>query len=109
MYLKRLTVSGFKSFANKTVLDFEPGVVAVVGPNGSGKSNIADAVRWALGEQSTKTLRSKKHEELVFAGTEKRPRASLAEVKLLLDNTDGGMPIDFSEIELSRRVYRSGE
>jgi chromosome segregation protein len=109
MHLKRLYMHGFKSFAGVTKLDFEPGVVAVVGPNGSGKSNVADAVRWALGEQSTRTLRTKKSEELVFAGTDKRPKASLAEVRLLFDNSDGRAPIDYSEIEISRLLYRSGE
>ncbi|MBW3538492.1 AAA family ATPase [Candidatus Parcubacteria bacterium] len=109
MYLRRLKINGFKSFAGKTVLDFEPGISAIVGPNGSGKSNVADAIRWGLGEQSSKNLRLKKSEELVFAGTDKRPKASLAEVSLLLDNSDGAMAIDFSEIELSRVLYRSGE
>ncbi len=109
VYLKQLTISGFKSFATKTVLDFEPDIMAIVGPNGSGKSNIADAIRWALGEQSGKHLRLKKSEEVVFAGTHKRARASMAEVSLLLDNSDGGMAIDFSEIVLSRVLYRSGE
>ncbi len=109
MFLKCLTINGFKSFAAKTSLELEPGIIAVVGPNGSGKSNIADAIRWALGEQSSKQLRLKKNEELVFAGTEKRAKGSLAEVSLLMDNSDGGMAIDFSEVELSRLLYRSGE
>ncbi len=109
MYLKRLTVSGFKSFAGKTELEFERGITAIVGPNGSGKSNIADAVRWALGEQSVKQLRMKKGEELVFAGTDKRAKASMAEVSLLLDNSDGVLALDFAEVELSRVIYRSGE
>ena len=109
MYLKQLTITGFKSFAHKTVLGFEPGISAVVGPNGSGKSNVADAVRWVLGEQSSKSLRTKKGEEVIFAGTEKRAKASMAEVSLLLDNADNAVDLDFSEIELSRRLYRSGE
>ncbi len=109
MYLKQLTITGFKSFAHKTVLAFEPGISAVVGPNGSGKSNVADAVRWVLGEQSTCSLRTKKGEEVIFAGTEKRAKASMAEVSLLLDNADNAVDLDFSEIELSRRLYRSGE
>lgn len=109
MYLKRLEIGGFKSFAVKTVLDLEPGITAIVGPNGSGKSNIADAIRWSLGEQSGKQLRLKKSHELVFAGTEKKARAGLAEVNLLLDNSDGKAELDFSEVELSRRLYRSGE
>ncbi|HSX48610.1 MAG TPA: AAA family ATPase, partial [Candidatus Nanoarchaeia archaeon] len=109
MYLKRLEIGGFKSFAAKTVLNLEPGITAIVGPNGSGKSNIADAIRWSLGEQSGKQLRLKKSHELVFAGTEKKARAGLAEVSLLLDNSDGLAELDFSEVELSRRLYRSGE
>jgi chromosome segregation ATPase len=109
MYLKQLEISGFKSFAARTVLELEPGITAIVGPNGSGKSNIADALRWTLGEQSVKSLRLKKSEELVFAGTDKRPKASLAEVKLLLDNQQGRMPLGFSEIELSRLLYRNGD
>lgn len=109
MYLKRLELSGFKSFAARTRLELEPGITAIVGPNGSGKSNIADAIRWALGEQSVRPLRSKKHHELIFAGSEKRPRASLAEVNLLLDNTDGGLELDFSEIELARQLTGGGE
>jgi len=109
MFLRRLEISGFKSFASRTRLDLEPGITAIVGPNGSGKSNVADAIRWALGEQSTKSLRLKKSEELVFAGTNKKAKASLAEVSLLLDNTDGGLAIDFSEVELARRLYRSGD
>jgi chromosome segregation protein len=109
VYLKRITITGFKSFANKTVLDLEPGITAVVGPNGSGKSNIADAIRWALGEQSKQRLRTQGREEVVFAGTQKRPKASLAEVVLLFDNEDGAFPLDLTEIEISRRLYRSGE
>ena len=109
MYLKKLEVAGFKSFGSRTKLKFSEGVVAVVGPNGSGKSNIADSVRWVLGEQSAKLLRLKKSEELIFNGTETKPKASMAEVSLLLDNTDEKMPIDFREIEITRRLYRSGE
>lgn len=109
MYLKRLEISGFKSFAARTVLELEPGITAIVGPNGSGKSNIADALRWTLGEQSVKSLRLKKSEELVFAGTDKRPKSSLAEVKLLLDNQQGRMPLGYSEIELGRMLYRNGD
>lgn len=109
MFLRRLTIAGFKSFAAKTTLEFEPGMIAIVGPNGSGKSNVADAVRWVLGEQSSKTLRTKKGEEVIFAGTEKKAKGSMAEVSLLLDNTDNRMNIDFSEVEIARRLYRSGE
>lgn len=109
MFLRRLEINGFKSFAGKALLELEPGITAIVGPNGSGKSNIADAIRWSLGEQSGKQLRLKKSEELVFAGTEKKAKASVAEVSMLLDNTDGALAIDFSEVQLSRRLYRSGE
>jgi chromosome segregation protein len=109
VYLRRLTINGFKSFAVKTVFEFEPGITAIVGPNGSGKSNVTDAIRWTLGEQSIKQLRMKKSDELVFAGSDNRARASRAEVSLLLDNSDGGLPIDFSEVELTRVIYRSGE
>lgn len=109
MYLKRVTIAGFKSFAGKVVLELEPGITAVVGPNGSGKSNLADAVRWALGEQSKGRLRLGDREEVVFAGTDKRPRASFAEVTLLFDNQDGAFPLDLTEVEICRRLYRSGE
>ncbi|HSX02676.1 MAG TPA: AAA family ATPase [Candidatus Saccharimonadia bacterium] len=109
MYLKRITITGFKSFASKTVLNLEHGITAVVGPNGSGKSNIADAIRWALGEQSKGRLRLADREEVVFAGTERRSRASLAEVVLLFDNQDGAFPVELTEVEISRRLYRSGE
>ena len=109
MYLKRITVAGFKSFATKTSIDFEPGIMAIVGPNGSGKSNLADAVRWALGEQNKGRLRLNDREEVVFAGTDKKARASLAEVTLLFDNEDGSFGLDLTEVEISRRLYRSGE
>jgi chromosome segregation protein len=109
VFLKRVTVTGFKSFANKTVLDLEPGLTGIVGPNGSGKSNLADAIRWALGEQSKGRLRLTDRDEVVFAGTEKRAKASYAEVVLLFDNEDGAFPLDLTEVEISRRLYRSGE
>jgi len=109
MFLRRVTIVGFKSFANKTVLDLEPGITGVVGPNGSGKSNLADAVRWALGEQSKGRLRLSDREEVVFAGTQKRAKASFAEVTLLFDNHDGAFPLDLTEVEITRRLYRSGE
>jgi chromosome segregation protein len=109
VYLKRITVTGFKSFASKTVLDLEPGMTAVVGPNGSGKSNIADAIRWALGEQNKSRLRLGERDEVVFAGSDKRARASLAEVTLLFNNDNGTFPLDLTEVEISRRLYRSGE
>ena len=110
LYLKRLEVSGFKSFATRSVLDFEQGqyVTAIVGPNGSGKSNVADAVRWVLGEQSYKTIRSKKSEDVIFSGSNGKNKASLAKATIVLDNTSGKAPIDFSEVEISRSVYRDG-
>ncbi len=115
MYLQKLEIQGFKSFANKTVLEFTPkskggkSITAVVGPNGSGKSNIADAIRWVLGEQSLKLLRGKKSEDVIFSGSPKKPRMGFAEVSLYLNNEDGSAPIDFREVVLTRRVYRSGE
>ena len=109
MFLRRITITGFKSFANKTVIDLERGITGVVGPNGSGKSNIADAIRWALGEQGKGRLRLSERDEVVFAGSDKRARASFAEVVLLFDNEDGAFPLDLTEVEISRRLYRSGE
>ena len=109
MYLKRIEMQGFKSFADKTVLEFEDGITAVIGPNGSGKSNISDAIRWVLGEQSIKTLRGSKLEDVIFAGTEARKSLGFAEVNMIIDNTDGKLPIEYSEVTVTRRVYRSGE
>jgi chromosome segregation protein len=109
LYLKGLDIQGFKSFADKISLDFNSGITSVVGPNGSGKSNIADAVRWVLGEQSAKTLRGAKMEDVIFAGTEHRKPLGFAEVSLTIDNSDGTLPVSFSEVTVTRRVYRSGE
>ncbi|MFN8444502.1 MAG: chromosome segregation protein SMC [Caldilineaceae bacterium] len=109
MLIKRVTIQGFKTFANRTDFIFDPGVTAVVGPNGSGKSNIVDAVRWCLGEQSFSLLRSKKTADVIFSGSDKRARLGMAEVSLLLDNSQGEIPIDFSEVEITRRAYRDGE
>lgn len=109
MHLKRLEIHGFKSFADKTTLEFKPGVTIVVGPNGSGKSNIADAVRWVLGEQSVKSLRGGKMEDVIFAGSEKRRSLGMAEVSLTIDNTSGIFPLEFNEVTVTRRLYRSGE
>lgn len=109
MFLKRLDVVGFKSFAERIGVEFVPGVTAVVGPNGSGKSNITDAIRWVLGEQSAKSLRGAKMEDIIFAGSDTRKALNFAEVTLTLDNEDQSLPIDYSEVSVTRRVYRSGE
>ena len=109
MRLKKLVLHGFKSFADRVEVTFEDGITGVVGPNGCGKSNIADAVRWVLGEQSAKTLRGAKMEDVIFNGTEKRRRLAFCEVTLTFDNEDKALPVDFTEVEVSRRVYRSGE
>ncbi len=109
MYLKNLTLRGFKSFASATTLRLEPGITAVVGPNGSGKSNIVDALSWVMGEQGAKSLRGGKMEDVVFAGTTSRPPLGRAEVSLTIDNTDGSLPIDYSEVTISRLMFRSGQ
>jgi len=109
MYLKSLEVQGYKSFANKVDFLFDEGITAVVGPNGSGKSNIADAIRWVLGEQSYSTLRGKKTEDMIFSGSDGRARLGMASATLVLDNSDKWLPLDFSEVTIARRAYRSGE
>ncbi len=108
MFIKRVVIQGFKTFAKRTEFIFETGITAVVGPNGSGKSNIVDAVRWCLGEQSFSLLRSKKTSDVIFSGSDKRARLGMAEVSLTLDNSMGQVPLDFIEIEITRRAYRDG-
>ncbi len=107
--LKTLTMTGFKSFVGQTHLEFAPGITAIIGPNGSGKSNVADAIRWALGENNARILRAKKNEELIFAGSETRRGLGMAEAVLQLDNSSGRLPIDYREIEVGRRLYKNGE
>ncbi|MFC4617315.1 chromosome segregation protein SMC [Camelliibacillus cellulosilyticus] len=109
MFLKQIEILGFKSFANKTTVDFAEGVTAVVGPNGSGKSNITDAIKWVLGEQSAKSLRGSKMEDIIFSGSDGKKPLNIAEVTIILDNSDRYLPYDYSEISVTRRVYRSGE
>ena len=109
MHLKRLELYGFKSFAQRTTIEFNDGITGIVGPNGSGKSNIGDAVRWVLGEQSAKTLRGASMSDVIFNGTQKRKPLGYCEVSLVFDNEDGGLKTDLSEVVVTRRVYRSGE
>jgi chromosome segregation protein len=109
MYLKSLSARGFKSFADKMTVDFEPGISVIVGPNGSGKSNVADAVLWVLGEQSPRNLRGSKMEDVIFAGSANRQPLSMAEVSLSFDNRAGDLPVDFPEVVVTRRIYRTGE
>ena len=109
MYLKRLELQGFKSFADKTELEFMPGITSVIGPNGSGKSNISDSIRWVLGEQSMKSLRGAKSLDIIFAGTQNRKSLGFAEASLVFDNEDGSLPIEYTEVTVTRKIYRSGE
>ena len=109
MFLKSLTLKGFKSFADRTHMVFDPGLTVVVGPNGSGKSNVSDAILWVLGEQSAKMLRGQAMEDVVFSGSSARKPVGVAEVTLVLDNADHTLPVDFAEVGITRRMYRSGE
>ncbi len=109
MYLKSLEIQGFKSFPDKTRLDFSSGITAIVGPNGSGKSNLVDAIRWVLGEQSTRNLRGSRMEDVVFGGTQRRRPLGYCEVTLTVDNGDHSLPLDYDEVAVTRRYYRSGE
>ena len=118
MYLQRLEIQGFKSFARRTVFEFPEksnhdskakSITNVVGPNGSGKSNVSDAIRWVLGEQSLNLIRCKKAEEVIFGGSEKKARQGFAEVMLTMNNEDRELPIDYSEVLITRRVFRDGE
>ncbi|MDP3487772.1 MAG: AAA family ATPase, partial [Bacillota bacterium] len=109
MRIKRIEINGFKSFADKTEIDMGDGLTAVVGPNGAGKSNLAEAVKWVLGEQSARILRGTRMDDVIFSGTAKRKSVGFAEVSLVFDNTQGNLPIDFNEVAITRRVYRSGD
>ena len=105
MYFKRIEIHGFKSFAEPTVIEFDRGITCVVGPNGSGKSNICDAIRWVLGAQSAKVLRGDKMEDVIFAGTAARKSRGMAEVTLVIDNSEGELDIEYNEVAITRRMY----
>ena len=105
MYLKRLEMYGFKSFADKASLEFMPGITTVIGPNGSGKSNISDCIRWVLGEQSLKSLRGAKSEDIIFAGTQNRKSLGFAEASLVFDNSDNRLPVEYQEVVVTRKIY----
>ena len=109
MHLRRLELYGYKTFASRTEFVFNSGITAIVGPNGSGKSNLADAIRWVLGEQNYALLRGKRTEDMIYAGSERRAQAGMAQATLVFDNSDGWLPLDFAEVSITRRAYRSGE
>jgi chromosome segregation protein len=109
MQLKRLHLVGFKTFADKTEIEFGEGITAVVGPNGCGKSNIADALLWVMGEQNPRLLRGAESRDVIFSGTDRRKKLGMAEVRLTVDNSDRSLPIEFAEVTVTRRIYRSGE
>src|SRR5438552_5358506 len=109
MFLRSLSLRGFKSFAERTTLEFTPGVSVIVGPNGSGKSNIVDAIAWVLGEQGPRALRGGQMADVIFAGSPARAALGMAEVKLVIDNSEGLIPVPMSEIEVSRTIFRSGD
>src|SRR5947208_11873255 len=109
MYLKRLEILGFKTFAERTELLFTPGVTGVIGPNGSGKSNISDAILWVLGENNVRSLRGSTPQDIIFAGNERRKPLSMAEVALTIDNSARILPLEFSEVTVTRRIYRNGD
>src|SRR6059036_1408453 len=109
MFLRSLQIRGFKSFADKTILEFAPGISVIVGPNGSGKSNLVDAISWVLGEQGPRALRGNQMADVIFAGSPQRPTLGMAEVKLVIDNSAGLIPVPMSEIEVSRTIFRSGD
>ena len=109
MHLKKIEIHGFKSFADKVEIDFKNGITAIVGPNGSGKSNIADAIRWVLGEQSIKSLRGSKMEDVIFSGTDRRRALGYTEVTITFDNNNKVIPLDYQEVAITRRMFRSGE
>src|SRR5438309_11998068 len=107
--LKTLTLTGFKSFIHPTKLEFAPGITAIIGPNGSGKTNLVDGIRWALGENNARTMRAKRNDELIFGGSETRKSLGMAEVLLQLDNSSRRLPIEYTEIEVGRRMFKDGD
>ena len=109
MQLEKITLNGFKSFANKTVIELDSGVTAIVGPNGSGKSNLSEAIKWVLGEQSAKSLRGKKMEDLIFSGSDSKKAVNFCEVSLQFNNEDHFLPLDYNEVIITRRYHRNGD